>query len=119
MKIGTTMLEAQVAEGLFEEQFLEHFHMLGKYGKYHLDYYDASIEFVGCLPDLRLSIEQQHWLRDQGFFQCWLQHGDLQETYYPLRDDNCPDGIRKPLATYRHAMCAALYDLISGDSNAS
>src|SRR3990172_3031730 len=46
------------------------------------DYYDCSIELIGCRADMRLSSELLQWLWAQGFDRVWLWHQDGMETFY-------------------------------------
>lgn len=62
------------------------------------DWYDLSLELVGCQKDFRLPKEVLSYLFDQGFARVWLQHSDNMQTYYTSLGD---DGSRSKLAPYR------------------
>jgi len=52
------------------------------FGDWTWDWYDSSLELIGCHKDFRLSKEILKFLFDQGFSRVWLQHEDNMETYY-------------------------------------
>lgn len=62
------------------------------WGETTTDEYDDSIEFMEVPNDCRLTLKQQKFIHDEGFYQCWLNHKDGWETHYILRDAGfvCP-----------------------------
>lgn len=69
-----------------KEQFEETLYGICKfeYTKMWCDSYDASIEFAGLLPEIRLNEEACKFFKDAGFEKVYLNHIDLWETHYSL-----------------------------------
>lgn len=73
--------------------------MVGEFDRISTDDYDQSLELHGCGEDMRLNAEQQKFIRDAGFAQVWLNHGEKKancwETHYRLTGDLPARGWRK------------------------
>lgn len=82
-KLAEHIFNGQLATGLLTEYLEEEFY---GYESMFFDYYDASIEFEGCNPNLELPDAVLEYLYDQGFHKIWLRHGTDEgpnkETYY-------------------------------------
>lgn len=80
----------------FEDRLVD---MLGEFDRITTDDYDQSLEIHGCPDDLRLSVEQQQFIRDAGFSRVWLNHGEKKnncwETYYDFVSSFPARGWRK------------------------
>jgi hypothetical protein len=52
-----------------------------QYSEITWDYYDISIEFLGCDLSFDLDEKQRSKLWEMGFVQCWVCYGDRSKKY--------------------------------------
>jgi hypothetical protein len=102
--IAERIFEGQHAQVDIDEAMCTRFNA-GAYTDNSFDFYDGSIEFIGCAPDMRLSREAQAWLWEQGFERCWLNHKDNMQTYYEPKTP--AEGKRYPQSPHRIAAAMA------------